>query len=79
MEPTQLDLRAHRCPMALLLAKRHSAELVKGSQSVILISDQSSLQDIVRYLQAQHFEIETQVKPDFYLLRIFKKDVSSDV
>lgn len=80
MERQLLDLRQHRCPMALLLAKRHSAELSQGSQLVIMISDPSSMRDIVRYLQSRSFIVETNMEQDCYLLQItLNKESSYDV
>ena len=58
MESMLLDLREQRCPMALLLAKRHAAEVFQGEtqryhQLVIQVVDNSSKRDIVNYLSAQ--------------------------
>ncbi|MCF8780868.1 sulfurtransferase TusA family protein [Vibrio sp. IRLE0018] len=80
MERKRLDLRQQRCPMSLLLAKRHSAELSEGSQLVIQVSDQGSMRDIVRYLQSRSFIVETKMEQDCYLLHItLNKESSYDV
>ncbi|HAS6348703.1 TPA: sulfurtransferase TusA family protein [Vibrio vulnificus] len=80
MERKRLDLRQQRCPMSLLLAKRHSAELSEGSQLVIQVSDQGSMRDIVRYLQSRSFIVETEMEQDCYLLHItLNKESSYDV
>lgn len=49
MKPNILDLRQERCPMALLLAKRHSVKLENGQSLLIHIADQSSMTDIVSF------------------------------
>ncbi|EOV0102524.1 sulfurtransferase TusA family protein [Vibrio vulnificus] len=80
MERKRLDLRQQRCPMSLLLAKRHSAKLSEGSQLVIQLSDQSSMRDIVKYLQSRQFLVETTMEQEDYLLTItFNKELSQDV
>ncbi|MGL1036705.1 sulfurtransferase TusA family protein [Vibrio vulnificus] len=80
MERKRLDLRQQRCPMSLLLAKRHSAELSEGSQLVIQLSDHSSMGDIVKYLQSRPFLVETTMEQEDYLLTItFNKEMSQDV
>ncbi|NAX34724.1 sulfurtransferase TusA family protein, partial [Vibrio sp. V29_P1S30P107] len=61
MEPKILDLRQHRCPMTLLLAKRHTLTLDYGKPSLtILIRDASSVRDIQSYLQQQGFIYQCQ-------------------
>ncbi len=50
MTPNILDLRQERCPMALLLAKRHSVKLEVGQSLIIYVSDNSSMKDIVTFL-----------------------------
>ncbi len=74
MTSNSLDLRHERCPMALLLAKRYSAELADGSQLVIKVSDQSSLQDIVKYLRSNEFTVECLTQEGYSTLKVSKKD-----
>ena len=77
MERKQLDLRQQRCPMSLLLAKRHSAELSEGSQLVILVSEQSAMRDIVNYFRTRSCIVESQKEQDGYLLCITLNKESS--
>ncbi|NUY56622.1 hypothetical protein BZG78_06755 [Salinivibrio sp. MA351] len=57
MECQTLDLRAHVCPMALLLAKRAAASLRAGEQLVILLGDQGAKNDIPTYFTREGFTI----------------------
>lgn len=70
MEPNILDLRQERCPMALLLAKRHTKNLALGEQVLILVSDSSSFADIRHYLHRQAFELASEEKQGFYRLKV---------
>lgn len=72
MEVTVLDLRTERCPMALLLAKRHAMALLPEQQSQILISDLSSLSDIENFLHRQAFDVRRQEKGRYYCLQVTK-------
>lgn len=72
MEVVVLDLRSERCPMALLLAKRHVMALLPKQQSQILISDLSSLSDIEKFLHQQAFDVRRQEKGRDYCLHVTK-------
>lgn len=79
MESMLLDLREQRCPMALLLAKRYTAEAFNGEDHqyhnlVIQVSDRSSKQDIVNYLNAQGYLVDCQPTSDHYTLTVFNKE-----
>ncbi|PFG55618.1 TusA-related sulfurtransferase [Vibrio sp. ES.051] len=81
MESMLLDLREQRCPMALLLAKRHAAEAFQGEaqqyhQLVIQVMDSSSKRDIVNYLSAQGYLVDCQSTPEHYTLTVFNKESS---
>ncbi|MDW6017784.1 sulfurtransferase TusA family protein [Vibrio plantisponsor] len=78
MEPNILDLRQQRCPMALLLAKRHTAQLEAGDSVTILISDSSSFKDIESYLLKQDYLCQS-VKCDGYNSLIVVKETSLHV
>ncbi|MGR5235575.1 sulfurtransferase TusA family protein [Vibrio alfacsensis] len=76
-----LDLREQRCPMALLLAKRHAAEVFqeethKYQQLVIQVVDSSSKRDIVKYLVTQGYTVECQSTPQHFTLTVFNKESS---
>ncbi len=79
MESTLLDLREQRCPMALLLAKRHADKTFTGQKTqvhklVIQVSDYSSKQDIVNYLNAQGYMVDCQPASDHYTLTVCNKE-----
>ena len=57
MEANILDLRQQRCPLALLLAKRHANQLQVGEQCCILIREPSSFRDIQAFLQKHAFQL----------------------
>ncbi|PMH93219.1 oxidoreductase, partial [Vibrio splendidus] len=66
MTPNILDLRQERCPMALLLAKRHSVKLEVGQSLSIYVSDNSSMKDIVTFLSKQAYDVITEVCSNYY-------------
>ena len=72
-----LDLRSHKCPMALLLAKRYLAQQAQA-QSQILVRDLSSKQDIERYLQHSKLTYQCHVSDDYFSFHIIK-EMASDV
>ncbi len=79
MESMLLDLREQRCPMALLLAKRHTAKAFQGEKQqyhkiVIQVKDNSSKQDIVNYLNTLGYMVECQSTSDHYTLTVFNKE-----
>ncbi len=79
MESMLLDLREQRCPLALLLAKRHAAKCFQGEktpfpQLVIQVSDSSSKQDIVNYLNTQGYMVACQPTSDHYTLTVCNKE-----
>lgn len=73
MEPNILDLRQYRCPMTLLLTKRHTSLLAIGQTMTILISDSSSVRDVQFYLQQQGFLYHYQPVADYFSLSIVKE------
>ncbi|MCG3730890.1 sulfurtransferase TusA family protein [Vibrio cincinnatiensis] len=73
MEPNILDLRQHRCPMTLLLAKRHILILDHTQSTIILISDISSVRDIQSYIQQQGFISKCQPVADYFSLYVSKE------
>ncbi|EPM7841265.1 sulfurtransferase TusA family protein [Vibrio fluvialis] len=77
MEPNILDLRQQRCPMALLLAKRHTAQLQDGESVTILISDPSSKRDIESYLLRQQFVCQSQTFTEHFSLHVIKETASN--
>ncbi|TOP45905.1 sirA-like family protein [Vibrio parahaemolyticus] len=79
MESMLLDLREQRCPMALLLAKRHVAEVFQDEELqyhhlVIQVVDNSSKRDIVNYLRTQGYVVDCQSTPEHYTLTVFNKE-----
>ncbi|MEF1165681.1 sulfurtransferase TusA family protein [Vibrio campbellii] len=76
-----LDLREQRCPMALLLAKRHAADVFQGEtpqyhQLVIKVVDKSSKHDIVKYLRHQGYTVDCQASSEHFTLTVFNKEPS---
>jgi TusA-related sulfurtransferase len=74
MTPNILDLRQERCPIALLLAKRHSVKLEAGQSLSIYISDNSSMKDIVRFLSKQAYTVFTEVCASYHHILVTKKE-----
>lgn len=78
MEPYILDLRSEGCPMALLLAKRASKK--EGAHGFkIYISDKSSMLDILRFLEKNHFSVHVEDDKKHHILTIIKMSTCSDV
>jgi len=73
MEPNILDLRQQRCPMALLLAKRHIAQLSTGESTTILICDLGSQRDIEAYLVKQNLLWQSYECGDYNSLKVVKE------
>lgn len=73
MESNILDLRGQGCPLALLLAKRHTNQLALGEQTQILISDSSSMKDITRYLQQQAYALRCEEAEGYYCMQVTKE------
>jgi TusA-related sulfurtransferase len=81
MESMLLDLREQRCPMALLLAKRHAADVFQGEtqqyqQLVIQVVDSSSKRDIVKYLSTQGYIVDCQSTLEHFTLTVLNKESS---
>ncbi|MGB2078389.1 MAG: sulfurtransferase TusA family protein [Vibrio sp.] len=72
MKIESLNLIDQTCPMALLMAKRHCAQLCPGATTTIFIADQTSALDIIRYLMQNGFTIEISPMGDNYQLIISK-------
>ncbi|EGA71075.1 hypothetical protein VISI1226_21739 [Vibrio sinaloensis DSM 21326] len=72
MEPNILDLRQERCPLALLLAKRHTNQLSHGQSCCVLIRDVSSMRDIEKFLQMHSFTLLTEEMDDHYRMHVTK-------
>ncbi|EGU37774.1 hypothetical protein VII00023_16721 [Vibrio ichthyoenteri ATCC 700023] len=72
MTLSNLDLRDQRCPLALLLAKRHVVEMMAGETCTILVQDSSSKSDIIRFLSQHQFEIECVELCNYYSLNVMK-------
>ncbi|MCG6269935.1 sulfurtransferase TusA family protein [Vibrio furnissii] len=73
MEPNILDLRQQRCPMALLLAKRHTERLQNGESMTILIVDPSAMRDIESYLLRKQFAFQCKTFNDHFSLHVLKE------
>jgi len=78
MKPNILDLRQERCPMALLLAKRHTARLEVGQSLSIYMTDQSSMQDTMNFLKRQAFVVESEANSDYHHIKVLKKEPQSN-
>ncbi|KOO02118.1 sulfurtransferase TusA family protein [Vibrio nereis] len=73
MEPNILDLRQERCPLALLLAKRHTNGLKVGEQCDILVCDASSMGDIKKYLQKQMVKFTCEELEGYFCMHVTKE------
>ncbi|MGF1908070.1 sulfurtransferase TusA family protein [Vibrio kasasachensis] len=71
----ELDLRDQRCPLSLLLAKRHVMALQEGDQMLILIADPSSKSDIIRFLNQHTFNVDCAELSGFYSLHVTRGNV----
>ena len=78
MTPNILDLRQERCPMALLLAKRHSVKLEVGQSLSIYVSDNSSMKDIVTFLSKQAYDVIAEVCSNYHHILVTKKELQSN-
>lgn len=65
-----LDLREERCPLALLLAKRNVAKLTSGERLDILVTDSSSMNDIISYLDKQPYKVELDNLENWYCITV---------
>ncbi|WP_086982662.1 sulfurtransferase TusA family protein [Vibrio aphrogenes] len=74
MKDNCLDLRAERCPMALLLAKRHSKTLQQHQSLTILSHDQASVVDMTRYFSQYPYSVEVQQQQAEWTLLVTKKE-----
>ncbi len=72
MKPNILDLRDERCPMALLLVKRH-IKAINRRRYIVWVSDKSAQQDIVNYLHHQGFKVMCINKDSDYCLDAVKE------
>jgi len=79
MEPNILDLRQERCPMALLLAKRHTKNLAAGEQTLILVSDSSSYIDITHYLHQRVFKLICEEKDGYYRMQVSRSTTPKEL
>ena len=67
-----LDLREQRCPMALLLTKRHVLALALGEKCTILVQEASAKSDIVRFLSQHSFHVDCVELYNYYSLYVTK-------
>lgn len=65
-----LDLREERCPLVLLLAKRNVAKLTSGERLDILVTDSSSMNDIISYLGKQPYTVELDNLENWYCITV---------
>ncbi|MGD8108870.1 sulfurtransferase TusA family protein [Vibrio sp. TRT 21S02] len=72
MKPNILDLREERCPMALLLAKRHTKLLALGEVMQIWVVETHSMKDIKRYLRKYGYTVACEAQDDYYCLQVTK-------
>ena len=81
MRSMLLDLSQQRCPMALLMAKRHIVNLFHSKtevhqQLMIKIVDSSSKRDIENYLLAQGYKVSCHSASGYFTLTVFNKEPS---
>jgi len=67
---TTLDLRKERCPLALLLAKRNVVKLASGERLDILVTDSSSMNDIISYLEKQSYIMKLDNLENWYCITV---------
>lgn len=73
MTTSVLDLTKERCPMSLLLAKRASLNITSGHDLKLLVSDKSSVEDMVRYFERHQWRTQLEHTSDCYQLTIIKE------
>lgn len=73
MESNILDLRAERCPMALLLAKRYANALKPGESARILVTEPQSMRDITQYLQGADYLCQCDTQSECFSLQVTKE------
>lgn len=56
----QLDLRGIKCPQSLIEAKLALRHLSTETSLTIILDDNASINDILRYIQRQHLEYDLQ-------------------
>ncbi len=72
MKPNILDLREERCPMALLLAKRHTKSLALNQSMHIWVKERQSMNDIEHYLREHGFTVERELMTECFCLQVNK-------
>jgi len=55
-----LDLRQHRCPLALLLLKQELQVLESNNTLKVLFSNQDAMQDIHLYLDKKNYHYRSE-------------------
>ncbi|GAM59780.1 hypothetical protein JCM19231_2155 [Vibrio ishigakensis] len=59
--------------MSLLLAKRASLKVTSGQDLKLLVSDKSSVEDMVRYFERHQWRTQLEHASDCYQLTIIKE------
>ncbi|MBU2898710.1 sulfurtransferase TusA family protein [Vibrio hepatarius] len=77
MKQNILDLRQERCPMALLLVKRHAKEMNAGQKAIIYVSGHDSLSDIKRFLLKQSFKWVCEELDGYFRVQVIKGTLSN--
>ena len=77
MKQNILDLRQERCPMALLLVKRHTQEMGAGQKAIIYVSGHDSLSDIKRFLLKQSFKWVCEELDGYFRVQVIKGTLSN--
>ncbi|NOH72133.1 sulfurtransferase TusA family protein [Vibrio pectenicida] len=77
MKQNILDLRQERCPMALLLVKRHTKEMGAGQKAIIYVSGHDSLSDIKRFLLKQSFKWICEELDGYFRVQVIKGTLSN--
>ncbi|WP_261815736.1 sulfurtransferase TusA family protein [Vibrio gallicus] len=73
MRSSVIDLTEHRCPMSLLLAKRASLELTVGESIKFMVTELSSIEDMIRYFSSNQWHTQLERTSDCYHLTIIKE------
>ena len=72
MEQNVLELRDERCPMALLLVKRHVKDIDIGQKAAIYVADHQSFSDIKHFLLKQSFHVFCEESNGYYRVQPIK-------
>lgn len=65
---TTLDLRNIRCPLALIKLKQFLINIKEDIDCEIIFSNDRSMQDIIRYLEAKQFNYKKSSSNSIFII-----------